>query len=162
MDIRAKIAASKERKAKRESKAKELWRGRPKLPSRKKLIESLDNVLSVQVRAETMAQYGQLCPFCGKNPIQDCFHFFSRRHFKTRWDRQNVIGSCKPCNNDMNYHPGRYFAWYVREFGQEQFLALEARHRGTSHYSRTDLSAMLDQINGISDCKPKLDQERWI
>ena len=70
-----------------------------------KLIEEADRWFSRRIRLEASDNFGiGACIDCGAPvPIKDadCGHFYSRRHFATRWENDNCFLQKKRCNMDM-------------------------------------------------------------
>lgn len=89
----------------------------------RRLEKKADKALSLLVRAETADKYGA-CPLCKVGKIECCFHFVRRRRKSVRWDRRNVIGACHRCNYIEYRDPDQSRAWYIRNFGAEQYLAV--------------------------------------
>lgn len=105
----------------------------------RKLEKEADKQMSLYVRKKTALEYEGLCPFCRRNPIQDNFHFFRRGKSGTRWTSEACIGSCKPCNGEERWNPQKFSAWFIRSFGHDKFLELEAQSRQIMKFSRYDL-----------------------
>lgn len=80
-------------------------------------------MFSLYMRKTSIQKYG-LCPLCKQKPIDCNFHFVTRRRAIVRWSSKNTIGACKSCNWHENYYSDLSRAWYIREFGVEQYLAL--------------------------------------
>jgi hypothetical protein len=129
---------------------------RIKLPPRPRLINALDDVVSLIVRKIWIEKTGGLCPFgCGR-PIECAFHFIKKsRSLKVRFDFRNVIGACSPCNGYMEVAPAKFFSWYANTFGAEQLAQIEQESHGRAGWSRTDLAEMLakfrEQWAGMED-----------
>ena len=69
----------------------ELLKARNRREERQSLIKRLDTAFSLKVRLRAKREFDGWCQFCRLRgaqpvPIQDCFHFFSRTHYATRWD----------------------------------------------------------------------------
>ena len=87
------------------------------------LKRKADKALSIYVRKETIKRYGK-CPICNVRPVQCCFHFITRKRAILRWDKENVIGSCRTCNYVEQFFPDVSRAWYIRTFGVNKYLKL--------------------------------------
>ena len=114
----------------------------PKLTSRKILVAVLDSIFSLYIRLRDIRKY-KVCPFCGVEPIQQCFHMITRCKFSVRWDEQNAVGSCSGCNLKNEYEPASFIRWYVMEFGEEQWDDLLRRSNVIAKFSNEDLKELL-------------------
>ncbi len=112
-----------------------------KKPTRKKLVKTLDDLCSLYIRARDNEKYGH-CVFCFE-PIEHCFHFVNRGHYITRWDLDNMVGSCAGCNLQMNFRPERFWQWLRNEKGHNFVDALIAKSKQFSHFSNADLTEMI-------------------
>lgn len=129
-----KASRSKPRKAK---KAK-----RDKLPSRKRTIKILDDLVSQIVRLRDGA-----CVQCGTVEKLTCGHVLSRRSHATRWDLENCFAQCWSHNFAHGAHsPYPYFKWFIGQFGQEAFDALYAKWAKGQKFSTPELRAMIPDL----------------
>lgn len=94
-----------------------------KIKELKILKRKADKALSLYIRKETITKYGN-CPLCTSRPVQCMFHFISRKRAIVRWDKENVIGSCRTCNYTEQYFPDLSRAWYIRIYGVDKYLKL--------------------------------------
>ena len=72
-----------------------------KKTQRKKLIEKLDKIFSIYIRRRNAVNDVAECFTCGKQDhwkkLQNG-HFQSRKHYSTRWHKQNCQVQCSGCN----------------------------------------------------------------
>ena len=130
MTIKEYVKRAKVRKAKRASKRQSLRLGQR--VRRKVLVAKLDALFSVLIRMRDKAVNNGLCVFgCGR-PIACAFHFVSRVKYATRWLPINGVGSCAPCNHEMEYAPEKYWAWFRARhgIGAEEMLVSRSRTAG--------------------------------
>jgi Bacteriophage Lambda NinG protein. len=114
---------------------------RTKLPSRKKLIQTLDSLTSQIVRLRD-----RCCVLCSTTERLQCGHIFGRRSHGARFDitdNGNCHVQCAGCNQRHNYDPNRYFRWYINRFGQESFDELYTRWAKGRKYSQPELREMI-------------------
>lgn len=102
-----------------------------------KLIEEADRWFSRRIRLEDAGLNGVgKCIDCGATLLikdGDCGHFYSRRHFATRWEPDNCFLQKKRCNmlmNDFRINDG-YRKNLVKEIGIDRFKSLEIKHFNT-------------------------------
>lgn len=116
---------------------------RAKLPTRKKLVQTLDALTSQIVRLRD----GQ-CVLCHSTERLQCGHLFGRRSHGARWDIErdgNCHTQCAGCNQRHNYDPWRYFNWYLDWHGRQAFDALYHRWEAGHKYSRLELITLVDE-----------------
>lgn len=109
-----------------------------KKSNRKKLVEKLDKVYSLYIRA-----LYPICVFCG-SLTEHCFHFMTRAKYATRWDVINGVGSCRGCNFEMEFNPHPYVKWFIDKYGLEEYNNLIARSNVIPKYSNEELEAMIE------------------
>ena len=109
-----------------------------KKTARKKLVEKLDAVFSVYIRA-----LYPICVFCGSK-TEHCFHFMTRAKYATRWDAVNAVGSCRGCNFEMEFNPHPYIKWFIDKYGLEEYNRLILRSNVIPKYSNEELEVMID------------------
>lgn len=117
--------------------------GRAKLPSRKKLVNTLDSLTSQIVRLRD----GQ-CVLCGSTERLQCGHMFGRRSHGARWDLErdgNTHTQCAGCNRRHNYDPNRYYTWFRDWHGEKAFNELYKRWSAGRKYSRLELIALVKE-----------------
>ena len=114
-------------------------------PSRKSprqlLIKALDDLFSFFIRLRDKKYSGNICRICGKRPIEVCYHILpkvSTGHV-LRWDPDNAVGSCSPCNGAEYWHRLKYADKHIELFGRKFYNALKARARKKVKYSMADL-----------------------
>lgn len=123
---------------------------RARLPTRKKLVQTLDILTSQIVRLRD----GQ-CVLCHTTERLQCGHLFGRRSHGARWDLErdgNCHCQCSGCNQRHNVDPWRYFQWYLDWHGREAFDALYRRWAAGHKYSRLELIAL------VAEYKVKLEE----
>lgn len=135
---RGRLRPSPPRKTARKKKS-----GRAKLPSRKKLVDTLDSLTSQIVRLRD----GQ-CVLCHATERLQCGHMFGRRSHGARWDLErdgNTHTQCAGCNQRHNYDPNRYFSWFRDWHGEKAFNELYKRWSAGRKYSRLELIQLVKE-----------------
>jgi hypothetical protein len=123
---------------------------KPKLPSRKTLVNQLDSVFALLIKNRDRKRLGK-CPFhhLSAAPIEHCFHFITRSKHSVRWDTRNAVGSCAGCNfryeHDQTFID-RVFNWYRDTHGQEAWDQLMRDANVIVKRSRTDLIELRDLL----------------
>ena len=112
--------------------------------TRKKAVKEADKWYSFYIRERDKREYG-VCPLCKKEPIQCCFHFFSRAAYVTRWDENNACGSCLSDNLRMEFSPYQYYKWYADNHGQFALDQLHEKHKSKVKMSTAEIVAIADK-----------------
>ena len=119
---------------------------KPKLPTRKTLVNKLDALFSIAVRLRDKKRYSGICPLCCLRSIGCVFHWITRSKFSVRWDFSNATGTCASCNFENEYNPDKFRIWYLKTHGQEAYESLVYRSNQLSRFSRSDLMDKIEQI----------------
>lgn len=117
-----------------------------KVPLRKLLSRAhkkADKAFSIYIRTVTIGNYSN-CAICQQAPVQCCFHFVRRGRKILRWDPRNVIGACNKCNFKEYRDPDLSRAWYIRQFGVEQYLSLVDESKQSYQPTLEDLQKIID------------------
>ena len=114
-------------------------------PSRKNLIRRLDALLR-----KIVLERNPYCVLAASNcsTVLQAGHIFSRSHYATRWDLDNVWTQCSSHNLLHERDQWPFFYWFQSEFGKKEFEELRAKHYQLTHYKSSDLLALLDQLGG--------------
>lgn len=149
--VRAQREKAAARKAKREEKRQDLpWGARAAAWKRKKMVASpreimrakLDGLWAFLIKLRDRLRFGGLCRICGRRPIAVAYHLVPRGDDATRWDPENGVGACAPCNRGEQMNRHRYRAKHVQLFGAEKIERLEAKARTIANFSMTDLDGI--------------------
>lgn len=111
----------------------------------KAIKRDLDKYFSLFIRARDAKKTGGMCFFCGTRPIECCFHIVTRSKFSVRWDPENAVASCSPCNYFNEFNPDPYRVAYIKKFGLKQYEGLVARSNVLRKWDRAELEEMLEK-----------------
>jgi len=118
---------------------------------RKKLIELADTWFSRRVRLEASDNQGYgKCIDCGA-PIfvkdGDCGHFYSRRHYSTRWEIDNCKLQKKRCNINMGRPETNkgYRTNLINQIGEKRFNEITLKKGNTWKPSAFDLELIIKE-----------------
>ena len=136
----AKVAKSKERKAKRAEKRKALGLK----PKRSTVTAQLDLACGLFIKMRDRRLGRGLCRICETRTIQVWYHIIPRGSHSTRWHPLASCGACAPCNMGEKWHRLAYREKHIKIFGLETYERLEAMSREPSHFSTADLIVMRD------------------
>lgn len=106
--------------------------------SRRWLIAELDKYTSLIVRRRD-----RRCVTCGTRRSLQCSHFYSRRHFATRFDLRNCNAMCAACNRRHNEAPSAYLRFMNERYGGRVVAELGELARSGEKVSDEELSRML-------------------
>lgn len=120
--------------------------------TRKKAVKEADKWFSIYIRNRDIKEY-VLCPFCKKNYIDNCFHFFSRKVYATRWDENNAIGSCRGCNMLMEFSPYQFYKWFADNYGQFCLDLLNAKYNSKMVMKTDTIIAIAERYKRLSNGK---------
>ena len=112
-----------------------------KRTERAKAVTKADSAVSLYIREKTRQAYG-VCPFCGKE-IQCCFHWVTRGKYSTRWDEDNVLGTCMGCNLDYEHNPHPYISWFIDNYGLDNYDQLIVKSNKIIKYDIFDLEEII-------------------
>jgi 5-methylcytosine-specific restriction endonuclease McrA len=97
------------------------------------------------------------CRICRRRPIQCAYHLIpSNDGAATRYDLDNIVGACNPCNNGERLHRFKYRLKHIDIFGKEWIEHLEAKASKAHQYSRADLLEM------IGTFKKRIETRSWM
>ena len=142
------LSLAKKKKAKRKDNAKFIAKmaGKKLAPSRSKLRAQIWHFTSLIVRKRDSKLYDGKCVICKINPIECAYHKISASEGdSTRYDLDNLCGSCHSCNYAEFRWRRRYAEKHREIFGKEKIEALEAKAKLTVHLSQADLVALRDE-----------------
>lgn len=125
-------------------KMKKLGRQKPKKSNRAKLVDKLDDLVSIIIRGRD-----QKCVVCGSTDKLTNGHIFSRGSYSTRWDITedgNCHTQCWGCNYKHVRDQYPYFNWYIKKFGQVKFDALRRRFKETRPYKDYELEEIYEEL----------------
>lgn len=121
-------------------------RKRKQKSPRQKLVDKLDSIVSLIVRARD-----KKCVQCGTRERLTNGHLFSRTNYSTRWDLFNCNCQCMGDNLRHDSDPYPYQEWWKKKFGEEAYHTLYQRWaRSTDHHwSNLELSELLEEMKII-------------
>jgi len=113
---------------------------------RKKLVDKLDETISLYVRAKK-----PMCEHCGKKATQ-VHHYFGRSRYSVRWEEDNLISLCWACHR---YWAHVYYEqcrdYLIGRIGQERFDELKVRSNQPALHKDSDLEMMHDNFKNKLD-----------
>ena len=118
-----------------------------------KLIKDTDDWFSRMVRlsASNEDRVGRCftCGIPGDVAYMDCGHFHSRKHYSTRWEKNNARLQCKmPCNYSMGDPKvnNAYKEKLIKEIGQVQFDLLSIKIHNKMKLERFTLEYLRNEF----------------
>lgn len=87
-------------------------------------------------------------PEKGHSPIRQAGHLIKSTKGNVRWDLWNVHEQCSSCNKRHNEQEHYYVAWFLKTFGQQEYLRLrdEAVGVGLKTYELEEYYLQLKEI----------------
>jgi hypothetical protein len=76
-------------------------------------------------------------------------HLISRGKESVKWDLYNVHEQCSGCNARHEHYPEIFTAWFVREFGEQAYIDLEARSYKIAKLTIDDLETLEFELTEI-------------
>ncbi len=121
-----------------------------KRQKRSTLIRKLDRIFSEYIRRRDTDKKGQvICITCEKtyryNEV-DAGHFISRKHYRTRWDENNVHGQCRKCNRFSYGEQYLYSINLDRKLGKGAAEKMLMKSRQPIKLNTTDLQYLIDKF----------------
>ncbi|WP_321331927.1 recombination protein NinG [uncultured Bacteroides sp.] len=118
-----------------------------KQPSRKRLIESLDEVFSQYIRLRDSDKKQTFkCISCGRTlPYEqaDCGHYINRKHMSLRFSEKNCNAQCRSCNRFDEGNIQGYRRGLVEKYGEPLVLMIEAAKNEVNKITVFELRAMI-------------------
>lgn len=113
----------------------------------KNYVADMDRVFQYYIRLRDVMPggYGK-CITCGKIKPFDHLqagHFFSRRHFSTRWNEDNVHAECDYDNCWNSDHLLKYKENLIKKIGTKRFEYLEVLHNQTRKWSHFEIEELI-------------------
>lgn len=159
MGIRSKIEASMARKAKRMAKRKELFAGKPRAVGKAAKNKRNDDLWSEGVKTRDRYVYGIGCRIIGAAGCTGigmvAYHIVPKVRGKaTRWDLDNGVLACAPCNAGEHYHRDLYRHKHCLLFGEDFVKRLEEKARAGADFSSRDLDDIALGLRAFIDGGP--------
>ena len=117
------------------------WWEAPPAETRSRLIWELDREHSLKVRRRD----GR-CVICGRTRDLEASHYYSRRHFHTRWDDRNVNAMCGDCNLRHNEDYWPYALFMLETYGNAVLAELRALKGLKQKFEVWDMEARLKEL----------------
>ena len=114
--------------------------------TRKKLIQKLDTIVSLIVRARD-----ERCvtPTDKCTKVLQCSHLIKRGKLPTRFDLANCNCQCSYHNYLHNNYPEIYTEWWLNRYGQEAYNSLIKTSQQLWKPSIAELESLLEHLNKI-------------
>ena len=93
-----------------------------KKTTRQAAVRRADKAASSYVRAKT-----PYCEICGSHENLTNGHVFSRAHYATRWDEENMYTQCVGCNLRHEYDPYPLMNYARKILGDSKFEEMHQR-----------------------------------
>lgn len=113
--------------------------------TRKQAVKEADKWASLYIRERDRRENNGKCFFCKTRPIENCFHFFSRKVYATRWEEINMAGSCRSCNFTMEFSPYQFYKWFADNYGQFALDQLHEKHKSRVKMSTAEIVAIAEK-----------------
>lgn len=118
-------------------KAKIKKKRKPK-SERKKLVQKLDTIVSLLVRARD-----KRCVLCGTRLNLTNGHLWSRVAYSTRWYLPNCHCQCSSCNYSHEFDPYPYQEWFKKKYGEMAYHELYRKFKRSVKFSNIELKELL-------------------
>jgi hypothetical protein len=107
-------------------------------------MKRTDKAMSEYIRAKT-----PYCVICGSREQLQAAHLISRTAKSVRFDLQNVFTNCAGHNLRHEYHPEVCTEWYIRTFGEGQYLDLVVRSKQIRKWTVDELKELEEHFNEL-------------
>lgn len=97
--------------------------------TRKRLKQKVDEQCK-RVLKLTKPFLCRTCPSWGRPPATEDLHWghlITATKIATRWDLDNLIWQCNPCNLSHEHYPEKYTQWFIDTYGYEKYKDLIKR-----------------------------------
>ncbi len=115
-----------------------------KKPSRKSLVDKLDTVVSLYIRARDGS-----CVTCPSKDSPTNGHLFTRQAYSTRWDispNGNCHQQCAGCNLRHEHDSYPFNNWYITKFGKDAWDELHLRYATPRQFKDWQLIELYESI----------------
>ena len=91
------------------------------------------------------------CVCCGRSDgiLQGGHLIPKKRSEAVRFDLMNLFTQCSGCNSFHTRDQHRFIEWFIREYGQEEYLDLLERSRKIVKRNKTNLRELLEEYKKI-------------
>lgn len=91
------------------------------------------------------------CVCCGRTDgILQGGHLIPKKKSEAvRFDLMNVFTQCPKCNKAHQYDQHRFISWFIREYGEQEYLDLVERSKVITHRTKQDLEKILEELKNI-------------
>jgi hypothetical protein len=114
-------------------------------PLRKRLIDRLDKIVSILVRAMYSKNGFVKCYTCDVvKPIKeiDAGHYVKRSYMLTRWDLDNIRPQCVGCNRFRDGNQDEFIARLNLEKGRDMAVELNKKKHTLKQWKISELEEM--------------------
>lgn len=116
---------------------------RVKKPSLPKLMKKADKVFSEWIRNRDNHQ----CVVCGSTYIVQNGHLIARGKKATRFDEKNCNAQCSSCNYKHNFEPQHYTSWFIKKYGEQEYLNLVELSKTIKKFNRYELEELIEKYS---------------
>lgn len=117
---------------------------RKRKSERKKLVEALDTIVSLIVRARDKA-----CVLCGTRENLTNGHLWSRSSYSTRWYLLNCHCQCSSCNLSHEYDSYPFQEWFRLNYGDKAYHELYIKYKRSVKLSDGEMRQMLEEFKDM-------------
>lgn len=103
-------------------------------------------ILDKAAKSRVFERDRSICQRCGV-PATEWSHVFTREYRRTRWEDDNALAQCKPCEAFASYHRDRWLAW-VQKTWPERFERMRVLVESGQTYKDFQITEMAEAING--------------
>jgi hypothetical protein len=115
-------------------------------------FKKVDTAQSKYIRAAT-----PYCVQCGTREHLTCGHLITRNCKSVRYDYRNCFTQCRDCNLRHEYNPELFTAWWLEEFGEEEYNNLVRDSKRIRKWTVEELKAIeksfIDSLEQVTNGK---------
>ena len=82
-------------------------------------------------------------------------HLISRGKESVKWDLMNVFEQCSGCNARHEHYPEIFTDWFIKKFGQVEYMALVERSYKVAKLTMEDLETLHFNLTEVQKQKGK-------
>lgn len=121
-----------------------------------KLMKKADDVFAAWIRQRDGRCYALDIPGEAQRckGHLNCCHLIGRGKKAIRFDEKNCNGGCSFHNqihdHTMRPQPHIYTGWFIRKYGADAYLDLEARAKVTKKWTREELNGIIEKYKALN------------
>ena len=121
--------------------SKKVKKKRKRLITMPRLLKKADAIFSIWIRTRD----GYRCVLCNSTVRVQNGHLIARGKRAVRFDVKNCNAQCSRCNYKHEFEPQHYISWFLRKWGEGEYLDLVDKSKPIYKFSRSELEDLCEK-----------------